>query len=384
MNDCACNDELIMARAITLAEQGRGHTAPNPSVGAVLVKDGEMVAEGFHRKVGGPHAEIEALEDARKKGIDPAECDLYVTLEPCNHHGKTPPCTQAILDAGIKRVVVGCRDVNPSASGGIEVLREREVSVTVGVLEAECQDLIADFRVWQSTTRPYVILKLAQTLDGKITARPGRPEIVTGPESRQRVHVLRARADAVLVGGLTYRVDNPRLDCRIMDEAPPDRQPLAVVVTTRLPNADEHSCLLRERADHTVFLTTPGGAASVQAKGLKELGCRIVAAPVIGRGTELATGLSTLREEMGVHTVLCEGGGKMAANLLTQGLVDELRIFLAPKVLGDDGAVAGFRGLNAPTMAAARNFRFARIRPSGDDLELILRPAPPVKDEGNG
>ena len=168
--------ETFMRAALELAERGRWSTAPNPTVGAVLVQDGRIVAEGWHQVCGQAHAEVNCLRDAREKGVDVSRCTLYVTLEPCNHQGKTPPCTKAILEAGIPRVVVGMPDVNAQAAGGAEYLRSMGVSVEMGVLEAECRDLVSDFVTWQTTRRPYVILKMASTLDGRIATRAGRSQ----------------------------------------------------------------------------------------------------------------------------------------------------------------------------------------------------------------
>ena len=197
-------DERCMARAVELALQGRGATAPNPCVGAVLAREGVILAEGFHTRFGAPHAEIECLNTARAQGIDPAGCDLYVTLEPCNHLGKTPHCTRAVLESRVARVAVGARDPNPDvAGGGIEFLRRHGVTVEVGVLEQDCRELIDEFVLWKTSPRTWNILKLAVTLDGRIAGPKGLPEPVSCEASRLAVHRLRARVQAVLVGGKT-------------------------------------------------------------------------------------------------------------------------------------------------------------------------------------
>ena len=389
--------EHCMRRALALAAKGRGTTAPNPCVGAVLERDGVIVAEGWHTRHGGPHAEVECLAHARSQGVDPASCTLYVTLEPCNHHGRTPPCTQAVLAAGITTVVVGCADPNPHViGGGAAFLRDHGVDVTVGVLESQCQDMIADFLVWQRNDRPYVTLKLAMTLDGRIAARGGRPEAVSGPESHRRIQDLRAYADAVLVGGGTLRADNPRLTWRPSADAAPQAprmqrsrpgQPLAVVATTRLPRKDDALYLLQERPAETIFLTSEAAAGSPQAKDLRGLGCRVWGLPGYAGGDpcdaavgaqdavlDLASGLSRLRRETGAYYLLCEGGGHLAMHLLGQGLADEIRIFLAPRVLGDAAAPAAFAGRTVSSMTQALALRFAEVFPSGHDMECVLRP----------
>lgn len=368
----------FMRRALELARKGIGATAPNPCVGAVLVRDGEIVASGWHTAYGKPHAEREAIADARARGVDTAACDLYVTLEPCNHHGKTPPCTEAVLEAGIRRVFVGCADENPTvAGGGADFLRSRGTEVTIGILTQECRDLIADFLTWKLKQRSYCILKLAQTLDGRIAARGGQPEAVSGPESRCRVQELRRFCGAVIVGGGTLRADNPRLDCRLPEAT---RQPLAVIVTRRPPWPDEERYwLLMNRHRELIFWTSEDGAASDQAKALDASQVRVWALPEGPFGLDLKPGLARLFSECGVHHALCEGGGRLAHALAEQRLADELRIFLAPRVLGDPEAVPSFQGPPticdvAPAMAQAIDFRFTGCTASGDDLELTLRP----------
>lgn len=362
-----------MRHAAELARRGRGATAPNPCVGAVLVRDGRIVAEGWHRAYGGPHAEPECLADARERGVDPADCALFVTLEPCNHHGKTPPCSHAVHEAGVRTVYVGTLDPNPVAEGGAAYLRARGVTVHTGVEQQLCRDLTADFRTWQSTDRPYVYLKLAATLDGRIATRTGHSKWISGPESRAAVHALRARCGAVVVGGGTFRADDPRLTVR--DAGHEGAQPLAVVVTSRLPEADAPFHLLAERAEQTIFWTTQDAAATPRADALRRLGCRVWA--VSGPGEDRpdpARGLALLRAECGVHYVLCEGGGSLALSFLDAGLMDEYRHFVAPKILGDAEARSLFSGRAPETMDHALTLRLAETRTSGDDMLLVYRP----------
>ena len=363
-----------MARALDLARQGKGSTAPNPCVGAVLVCDGTIVAEGWHQRHGEPHAEVNCLADAAAKGLDASRCVLYVTLEPCNHYGKTPPCTQAMLAAGIKKVVVGCADPNPKVEGGgADFLRQRGVDVTVGVLEQACRDMIADFTVWQFTPRTYNILKMAATLDGRIASRSGHSAWVSGPESRACVHDLRTRVDAVIVGGATLRKDNPQLTAR-PEACLPVKQPLAVVVTSLLPEPTASLKLLRERADHTIFWTDTANSVSVRAEALREMGVRVWELPSTGERLDLAAGFALLRSKAGCHTTLCEGGGRLALSLAKQGLMDEFNYFLAPKVLGDAKAIPVFAGATVETMDQALRLRLADVRLSGQDLLLTYMP----------
>lgn len=366
--------EALMARAVELARLGRGATAPNPCVGAVLVRDGAVVAQGWHEAFGGPHAEAECLRQAREKGVDTSACELYVTLEPCNHQGKTPPCTEAILAAGIRGVVVGCADPNPEvAGGGAQYLRSKGVDVRLGVLEGPCLDLIEDFRVWKTTDRPFVILKMAATLDGRIAARGGRPEQISCPESQVEAHRLRAVCRAVIVGGNTFYSDDPLLTCRLPGLAPDHVQPYAVVVTRRLPKAHNFK-LLQDRPERVVFWTAEEEARSLAAGTLTERGCKVWGLGRVEEGLDLSQGLARLRSELSCWNVLCEGGGRLAMSLASQDLVDELVLFLAPKVLGDEQAKALFSGRKAQSLAEARDFRLLDCARSGQDVMLTYRP----------
>ncbi|NCC24905.1 MAG: bifunctional diaminohydroxyphosphoribosylaminopyrimidine deaminase/5-amino-6-(5-phosphoribosylamino)uracil reductase RibD [Deltaproteobacteria bacterium] len=359
-----------MRRALELAERGRGATAPNPCVGAVLVEDDRVAAEGWHSFFGGPHAEVEAIADARKNGVDPSRCTLVVTLEPCNHQGKTPPCTRAILDAGISKVVVGVSDPNSVAGGGADFLRSQGVEVEVGCLAEECEETIREFVHLQRTDRAFVILKLAATLDGRIATRSRRPEAVSGPESHERVQSLRATVQAVMVGGTTFRSDNPRLTVRKTGYG--GSQPWAVVVTGNLPENPDRFFLTRERPGATIFWTREDVAECARARVLESAGCRVWAD---SPGCSGLAGLMTrLRRDVGAYRVLCEGGGGLAGSLADQGLVDELWYFLAMKILGDDGAVAAFSGRTALGLDQAVGFCRTRLETLGDDLLIRLSP----------
>ena len=360
----------FMQRAITIAEQGRGTAAPNPTVGAVLVKHGQIVAEGYHRAYGKPHAEIECLRDARANEINPAECSMYVTLEPCNHYGKTPPCSKAILDAGIKHVVIGLMDPNPKAKGGAEFLRENGVVVESGMLEAECKDLVADFLTWVETPYPYTTLKLASTLDGKIATRTGHSQWISCSDSRKRVHDIRRNVDAVIIGGGTFYADNPQLTCRLENV---ERQPLAVIVTSRLPEDPAQFTLLQDRPEQVIFWTNEKSALSDAASALQSLGCTVKSLPEHEGSLDLATGLAWLRQEKECLYTLCEGGGKLALSLLNQGLVNEFQLHMAPKIVGDESAPDIFAGRTIATMNEALHMRILKTEPSGDDVIITLR-----------
>jgi diaminohydroxyphosphoribosylaminopyrimidine deaminase / 5-amino-6-(5-phosphoribosylamino)uracil reductase len=370
----------LMLRAVELAERGRGATAPNPCVGALLASpEGEILAEGWHKGYGQHHAEVEAIADARARGINPSCGVLFVTLEPCNHFGKTPPCTQAILAAGIRQLVVGTPDPdNTVTGGGIDHLRAGGVIVETGVAEQECLDLIADFTLFKTTDRPYVYLKLACTLDGRIATRTGDSRWVSGALSREEVHRLRGRVQAVMVGGRTFRADNPRLTCR-MEGTAGKGQPLAVVVTSRLPLPEKNSCrLLRDRASETIFFVPENALNEACADDLELAGCRIWPMPELAPGRiDLRPGLVRLRRELRCFYVLCEGGGGLASTFAEQGFVDELWIFQAPKVLGDGHAPSLFSGRDVDSMDKCLHWRRTAVRPSGEDLWLTFRPQKP-------
>jgi diaminohydroxyphosphoribosylaminopyrimidine deaminase / 5-amino-6-(5-phosphoribosylamino)uracil reductase len=371
------DDATFMARALELAARGRSVTTPNPKVGAVLVRDGAIVAEGWHKVFGGPHAEVECLRQAEERGIDPAGATMYVTLEPCNHFGKTPPCSRTLLEAGLARIVIGCLDPNPEAGGGAALLAQGGVDVVVGVLERECRDAIADFVVWKTKGRPFVTVKLAMTLDGRIATQTGDSSWVSGEASRARVHAMRAETQAVMIGGGTLWTDNPRLTHRLVDSPlAQNPQPLAVLVTRRPPAADAPLAILRDRPGQCVILTGEAWAASNTATPLTDLGVRVWGLPEAGDGNlDLLPGLRRLRQEAGVYTLLCEGGGGLAGSILAQELMDELVVFYAPKILADAESISGFSGLTAQRMTDAVKLRFLSVAPIGEDIMVVARPA---------
>lgn len=370
-----------MRSAIALAERGRWTACPNPTVGAVLVHDGLIVAEGWHTARGQAHAEVECLRDARAKGVDPAACTLVVTLEPCNHFGATPPCSHAVLEAGIRHVVVGLRDPNPQAAGGGTYLEEHGVRVEYGVEEALCRDLVADFLIWQQTDRPYVILKLASTLDGRIGTRSGHSQWVSSEGSRAAVHTLRAGigrcGGAVLIGGGTFRADNPQLTTRTADADADAPHPLACVLTSRLPQPTSNYFLVQERPTETIFLATPAAAASPAAHALRDHGLRVwdLAPPPGGHGPDFRKLFARLRQELHCPYILCEGGGKLALSLLEAGLVDEFRLHMAPRILGDNSSRPLFDGRSPLHMSEALPLRITHHEICGPDLHITLRPA---------
>jgi len=364
----------FMRSAIKLAERGRWNTAPNPTVGAVLVYNGHIVAEGWHQQYGGPHAEVNCLADAKNKGIDPSKCTLVVTLEPCNHTGKTPPCTKAILEAGIKHVVIGMRDPNPVASGGLEFLTAHGVHVETGIEAHLCQELIADFLTWQKQ-RPFVILKMASTIDGHIATRTGHSKWISCSESRREVHELRSHiglaGGAVLIGGTTFINDNPQLTAR---DVAVKHQPIAVVMSSHLPN-NKNYFLLQERPLETVFFTTIESADSHNAEKIRSDGVRVIGLDSWHTPQSLTQALQWLFTEAQCRYILCEGGGTLGLSLLEAGLVDEWIQYLSPQVLGDTEAPLLFNGRSPLIMSDALQMRITSCQMVGNDCRLILKRA---------
>ena len=373
----------MMLRAVELARKGSGKTAPNPCVGAVLVRNGEVIGQGWHEVRGGPHAEVVALEDARKAGRDPSGSSLFVTLEPCNHYGATPPCTRSILDAGVKRVYVGTADPNPEAGGGgAAFLRQNGVSVEMGVEERICLDLLRDFCCWHLEGRPYVRLKLAATLDGRIATCSGDSAWVSCSEAREDVHRLRKASQAVLVGGNTLYEDDPRLTPRTGSGETSSATP-AVVATTRLPDRDSGLHLIRNRPEETIIWTTPQQARQPEAELLRSRGVRVWSLQEHPDGSlDFASGLQGLYRELSCYYLLCEGGGRLAMSLCEQGLADEIVYFLAPRILGDEQGRSAFAGRNVQEMGQALDYRIADYRGVGRDLRITLWP--PLEPEKSG
>lgn len=349
--------EHWMRLAVEEARKGLGFTAPNPPVGAVVVKENQLVGKGYHAKAGEPHAEPLALRDA---GGAAHGGDLYVTLEPCCTHGKTPPCTEAIQAAGIRRVFIGCTDPNPAHAGrAYPMLRAAGIEVYEDVLPEPCCHLLRAFAYVQHTGLSYVSLKMATSLDGRISDAAGRSKWITGPESRERVQSMRREVDAILVGTETFRLDNPSLQPRPSGghhpwRLVPDRTgslPLSLNVFS-----DEHR-------DRTLCLLGP--EAPPERRGaLASAGIQLLDVPLTDGGFDWVCALRQLMQH-GIHHILCEGGGHLAAALFQSGLVQEIFWFQAPLLLGEGGRpaiAADFQFAEAP------RFQRTALERLGDDL----------------
>lgn len=321
-----------MDTALRLARRGEGLTRPNPPVGAVVVRNGRLVGSGYHRRAGGPHAEVYAL---RQAGARARGATLYVTLEPCSSWGRTPPCTEAILAAGIRRVVAAIRDPNPRHAGrGFWILRRAGVEVEWGVGAEQAEDLIAPFASFILRKRPHLTLKLGLTLDGRIADRTGRSRWITGAASRQVVQALRRRADAILVGAGTASADDPGL----LPHPPRGRAPFRIIVDAigRVPLASR--VFNDPAASRTLFATT-AACPEAYRRALAARGVEVALLPAC-RGRLSLRALMPLLYKRGIMQVLCEGGGMLAASLVAEGWADELYLFTAPLLLGGAGVAA--------------------------------------------
>jgi diaminohydroxyphosphoribosylaminopyrimidine deaminase/5-amino-6-(5-phosphoribosylamino)uracil reductase len=357
-------DETYMKMALSLAEQGRGWTSPNPLVGAVVVKDGKVVGKGFHQAAGGPHAEVFALEEA---GDDASGATLYVTLEPCNHTGRTPPCTHAISRSRIKRLVAGMKDPNPRVTGGgLGYLRRQGLDVTVGVCEDECRRLNEIFIKYASTTLPFVILKCAATLDGRIATRTGDSKWITNSRSRHFVHELRHAADAVMVGIGTVVKDNPQLTTRL--EGRKGSDPMRIVLDTHLSMPLDARLLHLSSDSDTLIVTSssvsPEKRTLLQRPRVKLLGmdCH-----------EDQIDLKALVRELGrreITSLLIEGGSRVNGSALRAGIVDKVYMFYAPKICGGDDGVSVCAGPGVERMEQSRRLKDISVHRFEDDVMI--------------
>lgn len=330
------SDERFMRAAFREAERGIGQTSPNPAVGAVIVRGGRIIARGFHSGAGQPHAEIEALRALERAELARG-ATIYVTLEPCSTHGRTPPCVDALIREGVRRVVIGAIDPNPAHAGrAVKLLRGAGIEVKAGVLETECREMNAAFNHWVVTKRPFVIAKAGMSLDGRLTRPPGEGPWLTSPIARRDVHQLRARVDAILIGAGTLRADNPKLTVRDIPDA---RQPWRVIVGDRRPlprTAHVFTDAHRERT-------------------------------LVYQGKSLRTVLRDLGQRE-ITSVIIEGGMRVLGEAFDQRLVHRVQFYLAPLLCGGPAVVIGGRGAGATASSLTlRNPRYSRI---GPDLRL--------------
>lgn len=352
-------DRDYMALALSLAERGVGWASHNPMVGAVIVKDGKIIGQGWHEKCGQPHAERNALAACNQP---PQGATMYVTLEPCCHYGRQPPCTQAVLEAGIRRVVVGSGDPNPLVAGkGLAILRQAGVEVTEHVLETECEKLNEVFFHYIRTKRPYVVMKYAMTLDGKIAAHTGDSKWVTGEEARNHVQKLRHRYTGIMVGVGTVLADDPLLTCRI----PGGRNPVRILCDTHLHTPLTARVVTTARQVPTLLATCctdPEKRAAYEA-----MGCQVLSGPERDGHVDL----NWLMEELGrreIDSILLEGGGTLNWAALEQGIVQKVLAYIAPKLAGGKEAKTPVEGTGIDRMARAIRLEHSSITRIGEDF----------------
>jgi diaminohydroxyphosphoribosylaminopyrimidine deaminase/5-amino-6-(5-phosphoribosylamino)uracil reductase len=366
-------DHGYMTRALRLAEQGLFSTMPNPRVGCVIVREkdgvGQIVGEGWHQKAGEPHAEVHAL---RAAGELARGATAYVTLEPCSHHGRTPPCANALIDAGVQRVVAAMRDPNPQVAGnGLDLLTLAGIQVQVGLMEVEAHELNIGFVARMTRGRPWLRLKTASSLDGKTALRNGASQWITGAAARADVQRWRARACAILTGSGTVLADDPQMNVRasMVDDllCPPLRQPVKVIVDSHLSTPPQARILHGGNALIACIEADSGRRAALEAAG-----AQILLLPAVGGRVDLVQ-LMYILGRMGINEIHAEAGARLNGALQAAGLLDEWLAYLAPLTLGD-AARGLFNGPTLTEMAAVSRFKLVDSRMLGDDLRVCLRP----------
>ena len=353
-----------MKMALALAKKGQGFTSPNPMVGAVVVNDGRVVGKGYHRAVGEAHAEINAINDA---GIASKGATLYVSLEPCNHTGRTPPCSTEICKAGINRVVIAMNDPNPEVKGGgIDYIQSQGVEVTSGVCEEEAKRLNEAFIKYVTKKRPFVIVKCASTLDGRIATRTGDSKWISGEESRAFVHRLRHAVDGIMVGINTVKKDNPALTTRLQDMK--GRDPVRIILDTNL-SMPEEAKVLRLDSDSDIIIITGDSVSGDKKIKLQSQGAKIIEAPVKDNLIDLDELMNSLGA-LGITSLLIEGGSRVIASALSAKIVDKVVFFYAPKILGGDDGVPVCKGPGPDLMDGCIPVKNINVRRFGDDVMI--------------
>jgi diaminohydroxyphosphoribosylaminopyrimidine deaminase/5-amino-6-(5-phosphoribosylamino)uracil reductase len=374
MQNFSIDDQKYMARALNLARRGEGSTSPNPMVGAVVVKDGEIIGEGYHQQYGGPHAEVFALEAA---GEAARGADIYVTLEPCSHYGKTPPCAQKVIDSGIKRAVIAMVDPNPEVAGrGIEMLKEAGIEVEVGLFQEKAEVLNESFLKYIQSEYPFVYLKKAQTLDGYIATSTGDSKWITNSKARLEGHKLRHRVDAIMVGIGTVLADNPSLTARL--EAENGIDPLRIILDPLLDIPLDAKIINQQSEAETLIICAddfpPARAAAILAKKKKLMEKEQVQLLSFKAENddyfELREILKSLHQRK-ISSLLVEGGARLSHTFLQEDLVDKFYYFIAPKIYGGSDGIASFCGSGPKMMSAAVELKITEQKNLGDNILLI-------------
>ena len=353
--------ENYMRLAMELALKGGNRVSPNPLVGAVIVKDGEIIGQGYHEEYGGPHAEINAL---RSVDSSPTGATMYVTLEPCCHHGKTPPCTEALIRSGISRVVVGAKDPNPLVAGrGMEILRESGISVEMSELESECEALNRIFFHYIRTGTPYVVMKYAMTLDGKTATVSGRSRWISGEVSRENVHRTRNMLTAIMTGSGTVIADDPELTCRIEG----GRDPIRIICDSRLRIPLDAKVFRNTDRIRTIVATCTKDRLRIE--NLENAGCRVIRVKERDGHLDLNMLMKKLGEEK-IDSILLEGGSTLNAAALESGIVSSVQAYIAPKIFGGEDAKGPVGGIGVFSPEMAYMMKNMKITLMDDDILL--------------
>ena len=354
-------DKDYIKLALRFARRGLGKTSPNPLVGAIIVKNNRIVGQGYHRHYGGKHAEINAMESANE---DISGATLYVTLEPCCHYGKTPPCVDAIIQKDIGKVVIGTLDPNPVVSGkSVKILNRHGIETKVGVLEEECRALNEAYFKYMTTRIPLVTVKFAQTIDGRIATSTGNSQWLSSPASRKLAHKLRALHDAVMVGIGTIMTDNPQLNVRLVR----GRNPTKIVLDSKLRILLDSNVLTNQESAPSIIVTIPGADES-KAAALHQRGIEVLVAPEDERGKVDVGYLLGVLGQRGISSVLVEGGAETITSLLRLNLVDRLVVVIAPKIMGKGIEAVG--ELNISDVNHTIKLSFSRLYRSGEDIVI--------------
>lgn len=354
-------EEKYMRRAIDLARKGEGRVNPNPLVGAVIVKNGEIIGEGYHKVYGGDHAEVEALKNTRE---DPSGGEIYVNLEPCSHYGKTPPCAKKIVEAGIGKVYIGMEDPNPRVAGrGIEILRRAGIQVELGILEEEARLLNEVFIHYMEEKKPFIAMKWAMTLDGKIATKDFESKWITSEESREDVQRLRNKYSGIMVGSNTVLKDNPRLNCRLENS----RNPVKIVLDSSL-RIGLDSNILTSRPEETIIFTSEMRNLHKEKK-IRELGTRVFLVARKEAGLDLGQIVGILGRE-GIDSILLEGGAKLNFSALEAGLVDRVHAYISPKIIGGEDSKTPVAGRGVASLGEHFKLDFEICRFLSEDIYI--------------
>ncbi len=361
-------DAEFMAHALELAKKGMGFVSPNPMVGAVIVRDGRIIGQGWHRKYGELHAERNAFADCDSRGIDCTGADMYVTLEPCCHHGKTPPCTEAVISHGIKHVFIGSSDPNPLVAGkGVQILREHGIEVTEGVLREECDALNEIFMHYITTKLPFVTMKYAMTMDGKIACYTGKSQWITGEAARQRVQLERLRHSGIMAGVGTVIADDPMLTCRLEN----GRNPIRIICDSHLRTPLDSNIVKTAHDIPTIIACADDDIK--KRRIFEDFGCQVIVCP---DEKSKRVDLKKLMEILGsqkIDSILLEGGGELNSSALECGIVNKVQAYIAPKIFGGASAKTPVSGLGADCPDHAYILEDQKISAVGNDILIESR-----------